>query len=122
MVAIVAVISVPPAFAIGWVSRLSVLGMSRAREFSADAAAVTLTGRPSALASALMKLDGQREWVPRSDLRRAGAHAVLCIVGTGTSGIARWLSTHPSTAKRVKRLEATEIRIQAGPHRARRRR
>jgi heat shock protein HtpX len=119
VVAAVAVICVPPAFVIGWVSRLSVLGMSRAREFSADAAAVTLTGRPSALASALMKLDGQREWVPRSDLRQAGAHAVLCIVGTGTPGLGRWLSTHPSTARRIKRLERTEARIQAGPHRAR---
>jgi heat shock protein HtpX len=119
VVAAVAVICVPPAFVIGWVSRLSVLGMSRAREFSADAAAVTLTGRPSALASALMKLDDQREWVPRSDLRQAGAHAVLCIVGTGTSGLGRWLSTHPSTARRIKRLERTEARIQAGPHRAR---
>jgi heat shock protein HtpX len=104
----------PPAFVIGWICRLSVLGMSRAREFSADAAAVTLTGRPSALASALLKLDSEREWVPRTDLRQAEADAVLCIVGPARSGLGRPFSTHPSIAARVKRLEETETRVQAG--------
>jgi Zn-dependent protease with chaperone function len=41
---VLALLSVPPAFVIGWISRLSVLGMSRARELAADAAAATLTG------------------------------------------------------------------------------
>jgi heat shock protein HtpX len=86
--------------------------MSRAREFSADAAAATLTGRPSALASALLKLEGQREWAPRSDLRQAEAYAVLCIVGTHRPGLGHLLSTHPPTAARVKRLEEIERRIQ----------
>jgi heat shock protein HtpX len=108
--AALAVLLWPPAFVIGWIARLSVLGISRARELSADAAAATLTGRPSALASALLKLDGRREWTPRADLRQAEAYAVLCIVGTGRS---RLLSTHPSTAARVKRLEALETRIQS---------
>ena len=107
----------PPALVIGWVSRLSVLAMSRAREFSADAAAVTLTGRPSALASALMKLDDQRNWTPRSDLRQLDA--VLCIVGTGRRRLGRLFSTHPPIAARVKRLEETEVRIQARSHPAR---
>ena len=76
---------VPPAFLIGWVARLSVLGTSRAREYSADAAAATLTGRPSALASALKKLERQRDWTPRADLRQVEAYAVLCIVGIDRS-------------------------------------
>ena len=38
LLAIVAVLCIPPALVIGWLSRLSVLGMSRAREFSADEA------------------------------------------------------------------------------------
>ena len=42
-----AAIVVPPAYALGWISRSSVLGMSRSREFAADAAAATLTGRPA---------------------------------------------------------------------------
>ena len=98
----------PPAFVIGWVSRLSVLGMSRAREFSAAAAAVTLTGRPSALAFALLKLERQRDWTPRSDLREVEPYAVLCIVGVDGS---RLFGTHPPVTARVKRLEAIELRI-----------
>jgi heat shock protein HtpX len=103
----------PPAFVIGWLSRLSVLGMSRAREFAADAAAATLTGHPSALASALMKLDHQREWTPRADLRQVEPRAVLCIVGTARPRLGRLFSTHPPVAARLKRLEETESRIQA---------
>jgi heat shock protein HtpX len=102
---------------IGWVSRLSVLGMSRARELSADAAAATLTGRPSALASALLKLERQREWAPRSDLRQVEAYAVLCIVGTPRSGLGRLFATHPPTAARVERLEEIESRMQSQPAR-----
>jgi heat shock protein HtpX len=113
---ILAALCVPPAFVIGWVSRLSVLGMSRVREFSADAAAATLTGRPSALASALMKLERQRDWTPSADLRQVDAIAVLCIVGVARARLGRLLSTHPPTAERVRRLEETESRIQAGPY------
>jgi heat shock protein HtpX len=119
LMVILGVLSGPPAFVIGWISRLSVLGMSRAREFSADAAAVTLTGRPSALASALLKLERQREWTSRSDLRQVEPYAVLCIVGTAGSGLGRLLSTHPATAARVRRLEETETRIQSASHPAR---
>jgi heat shock protein HtpX len=105
---------IPPTFGIGWLSRLSVLGMSRSREVAADAAAATLTGRPSALASALLKLEHQREWAPRSDLRRVEPYAVLSIVGTPSSGLGRLIATHPPVAARVKRLEQVELRIQAG--------
>jgi heat shock protein HtpX len=110
--AFVAVLGIPPSFVIGWISRLSVLGMSRAREFSADAAAATLTGRPSALASALLKLERQREWTPRADLRQVEAFAVLCIVGRARPRIGRLFSTHPPIAERVERLTETELRIQ----------
>ena len=98
-----ALLCVPPAFVVGWLSRLSVLGASRARELAADAAAATLTGRPSALASALLKLEDG--WAPQTDLRRIDA---LGIVGVGRS---RLLSTHPPTAVRVRRLEALESRL-----------
>ena len=112
-----AVFAIPPAFVIGWTARLSVLGLSRARELAADAAAVTLTGSPSALASALMKIQEPGEWAPHTDLRQAGANAVLCIVGTSRSRLGRVFSTHPPTALRVKRLERIETRIQSGARR-----
>lgn len=106
------VIALPPAFLLGWFSRLSVLGMSRTREFAADAAASTLTGKPSALASALMKLDGERDWLPAADLRQAQARAVQCIVGADSSRLGPLFRTHPSIAARVKRLKAIEQRVQ----------
>lgn len=111
--AFVAVLSVPPAFLLGWISRLSVLGMSRAREFAADAAAAALTGRPSALASALVKLDRGSDLMTRADLRQVQARAVLCIFGTDTSRLGPLFCTHPPTAARVKRLQAIEQRVQA---------
>ncbi len=107
-----AAIGLPPAFLLGWSSRLSVLGMSRTREFAADAAAAALTGKPSALASALIKLDGERDWLPAADLRQAQARAVLCIVGADRSKLGPLFRTHPSTAARVKRLQAIEQLVQ----------
>ena len=112
--AILAVLSGPPAFVLGWVSRLSLLRMSRTREFTADAAAAALTGRPSALASALMKLDEQTGWIPRADLRQSEARAVLCILGTDRSRLGRLFATHPPVATRVQRLEELEGRVQGG--------
>jgi len=105
---------VPPAFVFGWVSRLSVLGMSRGREIAADAAASALTGRPSALASALVKLDEDCGLTPRADLRQFEARAMLCILGTDHSRLGRFFCTHPPTAERVKRLQELERRVQAG--------
>ncbi len=107
-----AAIGLPPAFLLGWSSRLSVLGMSRTREFAADAAAAALTGKPSALASALIKLDGERDWLRAADLRQAQARAVLCIVGADRSKLGPLFRTHPSTAARVKRLQAIEQHVQ----------
>jgi heat shock protein HtpX len=107
-----AVLGAPPAFAVGWTSRLSVLGMSRAREFTADAAAAALTGRPSALASALMKLDRKRDWTARSDLREVYPLAVLCIVRADKPRLGPLFATHPATSARVARLEAIEARLQ----------
>ncbi len=105
---------VPPALLFGWVSRLSVLGMSRGREIAADAAASALTGRPSALASALVKLDEDSGLVPQADLRQFEARAMLCILGTDHSRLGRFFCTHPPTAERVKRLQELERRVQAG--------
>ena len=47
------------------------LALSRYREFAADRGAAIITGRPSALASALVKITGAMQQVPTQDLREA---------------------------------------------------
>jgi Zn-dependent protease with chaperone function len=66
--------------------------------------------RPSALASALLKLDSDNAQMPVGDLREV---QVLCILGTDTSRLGRLFCTHPRTAARVERLRALEQRLQA---------
>jgi heat shock protein HtpX len=105
---------VPPAFVLGWGSRLLGLGLSRAREHSADAAAAILTGHPSALASALLKLDAALPKIPRRDLRGLRGRRQLCIVDVRPARFGPLLRTHPATAKRVARLERMEARLQLG--------
>ncbi len=47
------------------------LALSRYREFSADRGSALITGRPSALSSALIKISSGMEQVPQQDLRAA---------------------------------------------------
>jgi heat shock protein HtpX len=105
---------VPPAFVLGWGSRLLGLGLSRAREYRADAAAAALTGHPSALASALLKLDAALPKIPRRDLRELRGRRSLCIVDVLPSRLGRLLRTHPATTERVARLRRMETRLQLG--------
>lgn len=58
----------------GWATR----SLSHAREFAADGAAATMTGKPLGLATALTKL-AETTTAPETDLRRAKTCA-LCIV------------------------------------------
>ena len=74
-------------------SYLAELGLSRTREFSADLAAARLTGRPGALASALVKLERQQAGLIR---RLLGARPLLQLPEA--------LRTHPPTKERVQRL------------------
>ena len=45
--------------------------LSRYREFAADRGSAIITGRPSALISALMKISGRMQQIPQRDLRAA---------------------------------------------------
>jgi heat shock protein HtpX len=81
------------------------LGISRSREFVADETAAQLTGDPDALARALESLERAAQVVPSA---ASPATASLYIVHPlrGGGGFARWFSTHPPTAERVRRLRA----------------
>lgn len=89
-------------------------GISRAREYEADALGAQIAGSPDGLANALLKLHRGTELVPSRTASPQMAH--LCIVNpfAGVGGIARLFSTHPPVEERVKRLQAmrSEMRLQ----------
>lgn len=78
------------------------LGISRTREFSADAGSARLTGNPRALARALQRLEAGAKQMP---LQGDPAFAPLLIMGLPSGDFLKNLfSTHPSTRDRVERL------------------
>jgi heat shock protein HtpX len=78
------------------------LALSRYREFSADKGAALITGRPSALSSALMKISGQMERVPEQDLRAAQQLSAFFIVPpTAKTALRTIFMDHPPTEKRI---------------------
>lgn len=101
LLAVVAVSAV--AYAISF---LLTRALSRYRELSADRAAALLTGRPSALASALTKVTGEIARIPTSDLRSAQAFNAFFFTpafGKGFS-ISSLFSTHPPLERRLAQL------------------
>jgi heat shock protein HtpX len=91
------------------ITRLLALGVSRRREYLADAMAAQFTRNPLALASALEKIEHSA--APTKAIHRGSAH--LCIadpLGRKSSlregRLADWFGTHPPMAIRVSRLKA----------------
>jgi heat shock protein HtpX len=101
-------------FVVYIVSFFLMLALSRYREFSADRGAALITGRPSALASALMKLNGAMQRVPDQDLRQAERMNAFFIVPTSVkSSIHTLFMTHPPMEKRIEALQRMESQLQA---------
>jgi heat shock protein HtpX len=98
-----------PGGSVGLVARIGSLALSRHRELAADRSAATLTGRPSALASALMKMSGVL--IPGDDLRVGWQSLNLLPAGDES----RWWfwRTHPRVEQRVAALERMERRLAA---------
>jgi heat shock protein HtpX len=89
--------------------KVMAMGVSRSREYLADASGAELTRNPAGLARALKKIGCDR--IPTFSIKRATAH--ICIVDPTGSGfndqegwIAEVFGTHPPVLKRIKRLEA----------------
>jgi heat shock protein HtpX len=96
------------------ISFLLMQALSRYREFAADRGSAVITGRPSALASALMKISGVNERIPASDLRTAGQMQAFFItpVGEHVMGL---FATHPPLEKRIAALGRLEAQLQGAP-------
>ena len=80
--------------------------LSRYRELSADRSGALLTGRPSALASALQKVTGEMARIPTRDLRAAEPFNAFFFAPALANGfsISSLFSTHPSLEKRLEQL------------------
>ncbi len=93
------------------ISFLLIRLLSRYRELSADRSGALLTGQPSALASALVKVSGEMAAIPTRDLRAAEPlnayyFAPALSATRGRRSISTIFSTHPSLEKRLKALDA----------------
>jgi heat shock protein HtpX len=101
------------------IGRLLATGVSRRREYLADASGAELTRNPLGLASALRKLHAAT--APTARIYRGTAH--LCIadpLGKAVNDRERWLAdllaTHPPIGNRIARLEAMAYRPGAWLH------
>jgi heat shock protein HtpX len=92
-----------------FVGMILVRMLSRYREYSADRGAAILTGHPSHMISALLKISGVMDRVPKRDLRAPEGMNQFFIVPqlTGRS-VMELFSTHPPIEKRIRKLERME--------------
>ena len=96
------------------VSFLLMRALSRYREFAADRGGAVLTGRPSALASALIKVTGTMERVPSQDLRSAESLSAFFIVpARAKKSLYNLFADHPPLEQRLAALERLESQLQS---------
>jgi heat shock protein HtpX len=87
--------------------------LSRYREFAADRGSAVLTGRPSALASALMKISGNMQRIPQTDLRaHTELNAFYIFPASAKQSVFNLFATHPPLEKRLAALERLEAQLQ----------
>jgi heat shock protein HtpX len=88
------------------ISFLLIRALSRYRELAADRAGAMLTGRPSALASALTKVSGEIARIPTRDLRAAEAFNAFFFAPALAPGLSlsSLMSTHPTLQQRLDQL------------------
>ena len=85
------------------------LGISRSREYSADATGARMVGQPYGLISALQKLGAYNQRIPTTAV--SPSTAALCIVKPlfGSGGLSSLFSTHPPLEKRIQALREMTI-------------
>jgi heat shock protein HtpX len=101
------------AMAVYVISFFLMMALSRYREFAADRGAAVITGRPSALASALLKISGTMERIPQTDLRaHSEMNAFYIFPANAKQSLFNLFSTHPPMEKRIAALERLEGQLQ----------
>lgn len=100
------------------VSFLLIRLLSRYRELAADRSGALLTGQPSALKSALVKVSSNINMIPTKDLRSAEplnafffAPAAHLTIGGGKKSLSTIFSTHPSLERRLKELDKVQQQL-----------
>ncbi|MHB8437829.1 MAG: zinc metalloprotease HtpX [Acidimicrobiales bacterium] len=95
------------------ISYMLTMALSRYRELAADRSGAILIGRPSVLASALVKVTGEMGRIPTRDLRSAehfNAFYFTPALAQGTS-LSSLFSTHPTLQKRLDQLARLEAEM-----------
>jgi len=98
------------------ISFLLIRMLSRYRELAADRSGALLTGQPSALKSALIKVTGDMAKIPTRDLRSAEPlnaffFAPAMKLSSGGSSLSTIFSTHPSLERRLAELDKVQQQL-----------
>jgi heat shock protein HtpX len=95
-----------------FVSFVLTRALSRYRELSADRSGAYLTGRPSKLSSALVKISGEMARIPNRDLREGQAiSAFFFAPAINRESIGALFSTHPPLQQRLDQLAAVSAEL-----------
>jgi heat shock protein HtpX len=95
------------------VSFILMQALSRYREYAADRGSAIMTGRPSALVSALMKISSGMDRIPQRDLRSTEQLKAFYIFPPGAGKkVAGLFATHPPMEKRIAALQRLEAQLQ----------
>ena len=94
-------------------SFLLIRALSRYRELAADRAGAVLTGQPSALASALVKITGEMGHIPTRDLRQAEPFNAFFFAPAAAPGfsLSTLFSTHPPIERRLEQLNRISAQL-----------
>jgi heat shock protein HtpX len=97
-----------------WVlSYLLILTLSRYRELAADRGSAIITGAPSHLMSALVKISGTIARIPTQDLRQMEhQNAFMIVPAINGDSLAGLFSTHPSLEKRLAQLRELQRQME----------
>ncbi len=84
------------------------MGISRSREFMADAGAARATGDPEGLALALERLTRANHVIEPGPTAEPASASLMIASPFSGDGMMSWFSTHPPVAERVRRLRGMD--------------